>query len=216
MLAIETKPFRSLVIHDGEAVSEAMTQGRGRLTSERTQEVYDCVLTLLVDTGYEALTMDAVAQAASISKATLYRQWGGKQTLVVDAIESNHPKDGFEEIDTGSLRDDLHAFARLLANAPEKNAKLIYAVMHACTVNEDLRTAMRDRMIDREDDDFLKPYERAAARGEIDPDSPALPYLRLVFIGPFLLRHLLEDKEPDETYLIGLIDSVVLPALGTH
>lgn len=197
-------------------MSETTTQGRGRLTPERTQEVYDSVIALLVDTGYEALTMDAVAHAASCSKATLYRQWGGKESLVIDALEASHPQSEFEQIDTGSLRGDLHTMARIIANAPEKDANLIYAVMHACTVSEELRNALRARMLHQEDDDFLALIQRAADRGEIDIDSPALPYLRLVFIGTFLLRHLLEDTTPDEQYLGGLIDSVVLPALGIH
>lgn len=197
-------------------MTETATKGRGRLTPERTQQVYDSVLTLLVEAGYEGLTMDAVAHAASCSKATLYRQWGGKETLVIDALESNHPNIGIDAIDTGSLRGDLHLWAHHAATGPEKDSQLIHAVMHACMTNQELRETLRHRMIDRERADFDVLYQRAAERGEIDADAPALRYLTIVMAGAFLLRYLVEEKKPDEKYLVGLIDSVVLPALGIH
>lgn len=193
-----------------------IAQGRGRLTAERTQEVYDSVLTLLVETGYEGLTMDAIAHAASCSKATLYRQWGGKETLVIDALEANHPHVTADEVDTGSLRGDLHLWAQHVVNGPEKDAQLIHAVMHACTVSEDIRFTLRDRMISQESSDFAILFTRAAERGEIDPDAPALRYLIVALAGAIMLRFIVEEKRPDEEYLTGMIDSVVLPALGIH
>lgn len=192
------------------------TQGRGRLTAERTQEVYDSVLALVVEHGYEGLTMDAVAHAASISKATLYRQWGGKEMLVVDALESTHRHSEAAAIDTGALREDLYALVRLSLSSPIKDIDLVHAIMHACLTNTDLARAMRERMNNSDDDPFERVVARAAARGEVDPDSPALRYLQLVIAGPYILREFFEERPPDEEYLIGLVDSVVLPALGIH
>lgn len=197
-------------------MTQTAARGRGRLSAERTQEVYDSVLGLLVEAGYEGLTMDAVAHAANISKATLYRQWGGKESLVIDALESQHADVGIEQIDTGSLRGDLHQWAHYAVNGPEKDTQLLQAVMHACTVSKELRETFRERMIDPEHDSFLGLYRRAAERGEIDADAPALRYVLVVVAGAFLLRHLLEERKPDQEYLVGLIDSVVLPALGIH
>lgn len=197
-------------------MTDTGTKGRGRLTAERTQEVYDSVLALVVEHGYEGLTMDAVAHAASISKATLYRQWGGKEMLVVDALESTRPQPEADGIDTGSLREDLYATVRLSLGSPIKDIALVHAIMHACMTNHDLSRAMRERMVNSDDDPFDQIFARAAARGEIDADSPALRYLHVVFIGPYILREFLEERPPDEEYLMGLIDSVVLPALGIH
>lgn len=197
-------------------MADTTTQGRGRLTPERTQEVYDAVLALVSEYGYDGLTMDAVAHGASISKATLYRQWGGKETLVVDALESTHAHPHTEGIDTGSLRGDLHEWIRLSFGSPTKDVAIIHAIMHACMHNPDLARAMRDRMNDSDNDPFERLFARAADRGEIDADSPALPYLQLVLAGPYILREFFEERPPDETYLMGLVDFVVLPALGIH
>src|SRR5690625_3352999 len=196
-------------------MTETATRGRGRLTSERTHEVYDAVLTLMVENGYERLTMDAVAHAASISKATLYRQWGGKPTLVIDAIEANHPSVELSEIDTGSLHGDLHAWVNAsIHQSGIKDAGLIHAIMHACTTNEELRNVVRDRLINRERTGFDALFVRAVERGEIGADAPALSYIPMVVVGPYLLRELVDGVPPDEPYLRGLIDTVVLPALG--
>ena len=43
---------------------------------------------MLADVGYDRLTMDAVATAARASKATLYRRWNGKVSLVIEALLS--------------------------------------------------------------------------------------------------------------------------------
>ncbi|UYM07217.1 TetR-like C-terminal domain-containing protein [Solicola gregarius] len=128
--------------------------------------------------------------------------------------KSSHPHANADTIDTGSLREDLHAWVRASLAGPLTDVSLVHAIMHACMTNPDLARAMRERMNDTEDDPFEQLFARAAERGEIDPDSPALPYLQLVLAGPYILRQFFEDCPPDEKYLIGLIDSVVLPALG--
>lgn len=197
-------------------MSDTIAQGRGRLTPERTQEVHDTVLALVVEKGYEGLTVDAIAHGASISKATLYRQWGGKQNLVIDALESTHPHIGTDQIDTGSLRGDLCEWVRLSEQGPHKDIGLVHAILHACTTNDDLAQAMRDRMINQERSSFDALFTRAAERGEIAADAPALAYLPITFVGAYFLREFVDGTPPDEAYMIGLVDSVVLPALGIH
>ena len=63
-----------------------MTPGpRPRVEGEREAEILDAALVLLGRVGYDRLTMDAVAAEAKASKATLYRRWTTKPSLVVDA-----------------------------------------------------------------------------------------------------------------------------------
>jgi len=58
---------------------------RPRVEGERESEILDAALVLLCRVGYDRLTMDAVAAEAKASKATLYRRWSSKQSIVVDA-----------------------------------------------------------------------------------------------------------------------------------
>src|SRR4029077_15964572 len=66
--------------------AEAAAAVRPRVEGVREQEILDAALEVLGEFGYDRLTMDAVAQRAKASKATLYRRWNSKATLVVDAL----------------------------------------------------------------------------------------------------------------------------------
>jgi len=85
--------------------AEAAAATRPRIEGDREQEILDAALEVLADVGYDRLTMDAVAQAAKASKATLYRRWNSKATLVVEALA--HTKGVPHLPDTGNLRTDL-------------------------------------------------------------------------------------------------------------
>ena len=55
---------------------------RPRVEGDREQEILDATLEVLAEVGYDRLTMDAVAAKAKASKATLYRRWTNKVSLV--------------------------------------------------------------------------------------------------------------------------------------
>lgn len=53
--------------------------------------VTQATLTLLAAHGYSALTLDAVAKEAGVTRPTLYRRWSGKAALVVAALGAAAP-----------------------------------------------------------------------------------------------------------------------------
>ncbi|MCX3060613.1 TetR/AcrR family transcriptional regulator [Streptomyces beihaiensis] len=189
------------------------TARRSRITPEREAELYGAVLDLLREVGYDALTMDAVAARTRASKATLYRQWGGKAELVARALRSQKPR--FDEIDTGSLRGDLHALAcREDDDGMEQNSALMRGLMLAVHTNPDLLAAFREWVIAPELSGLDRMLRRAAERGEIQADNPALGYVVHMLIGAFATRSIIDDEPPTRAYLSSYIDAVVLPALG--
>ena len=58
---------------------------RPRVEGEREVEIFEAVVRLVADNGYDKLTYDAVASDAHASKATLYRKWPPKAALVGEA-----------------------------------------------------------------------------------------------------------------------------------
>ncbi|MER7717010.1 TetR/AcrR family transcriptional regulator [Streptomyces flaveolus] len=195
-------------------MTEVATARRSRITPEREAELYGAVLDLLREVGYDALTMDAVAARTRSSKATLYRQWGGKPELVVKAIRHGKPgKTG--EIDTGTLRGDLHALmSREDDCTMEQNSALMRGVAMALHQNPDLRQAFREQLIEPEMAEFRRLLQRAVDRGEVRPDCPALDFLVHMLVGGFATRTLLDDQPPTRAFLTSYIDAVILPALG--
>ncbi|MEU7056809.1 TetR/AcrR family transcriptional regulator [Streptomyces sp. NPDC046197] len=199
-------------------MTDVATARRSRITPEREAELYGAVLDLLREVGYDALTMDAVAARTRSSKATLYRQWGGKPELVVRAMR--HTKPGaVGEIDTGSLRGDLHALvSREDDCVMEQNSALMRGLAMAMHTNPDLRQVFREQLIEPEMAEFGRVLQRAVDRGEVRPDCPALDFVVHMMVGGFATRALIEDQPPTRAFLTSYIDAVVLPALGapTH
>lgn len=195
-------------------MAEVATARRSRITPEREAELYEAVLHLLREVGYDALTMDAVAARTRSSKATLYRQWGGKAELVVKAVRHNKPG-GFSDIDTGTLRGDLHALTLRSDDCEmEQNSALMRGLAMAVHGNPDLLKAFKEHLVGPEVVQFRQMLERAVDRGEIRADNPALDYVIHMMIGGFAARTLIDEMPPTQSFLLSYIDAVVLPALG--
>lgn len=195
-------------------MTEAATTRRSRITPEREAELYEAVLDLLREVGYEALTMDAVAARTRSSKATLYRQWGSKPELIARALRHNKPT-SLDEIDTGSLRGDIHAMmARSDDCQMDRDAALMRGLFHAIHGNAELHQALRQLLIEPEIDHLNTLLRRAVDRGEVAADNPALDFVIHMLVGGFVARDLIEDRTVDREFLTSYIDAVILPALG--
>ena len=197
-------------------MTEAATARRSRITPEREAELYGAVLDLLREVGYDALTMDAVAARTRSSKATLYRQWGGKAELVAKAVGSTKPGGmGLDEIDTGSLRSDLHALTLKSDDCEmEQNSALMRGLAMAVHGNPDLLKAFREHLIEPEMAAFRRVVQRAIDRGEVRADNPAIEFMIHMMLGGFAARTMIDELPPTQAFLLSYIDAVVLPALG--
>ncbi|MFD5258296.1 TetR/AcrR family transcriptional regulator [Streptomyces bobili] len=195
-------------------MTEAATVRRSRITPEREAELYGAVLDLLREVGYDALTMDAVAARTRTSKATLYRLWGGKAELVVRAMRHHKPL-RLADLNTGSLRGDLHALASRHDDCQmEQDSALIRGLAMAAHGNPDLLKALREYLVEPEREELRSVLRRAVDRGEIRADNPAAEYVMHMMIGAFAARTIIDELPPTQAFLTSYIDAVVLPALG--
>ncbi len=68
-------------------MSETPKRAAGRPRSEDSEAaLLDAAYWRMLDLGYDALTVDAIAKAAGAGKQTLYRRWPNKAGLVIDAL----------------------------------------------------------------------------------------------------------------------------------
>jgi AcrR family transcriptional regulator len=183
----------------------------GRPPSEEARRaILDATLALLCEGGYAGLTMDAVAERACSSKATIYRHWSSKPDLVVDALAQDIAPAAIEP--TGSLRDDLLAIARALITKFTETP--LGKVM--CTVTE---AASRDPLLGRLMAQFrderravtMQVLARAQARGEIR-DGVDLDLAAQMLVGPIFFR-LMVTQEPLDAALAEQIVDLILPGL---
>jgi hypothetical protein len=116
-------------------------------------------------------------------------------------------------VDSGSLRGDLVAMTRDLAEIAETEFALMTALAHASMRDEGLARVMRDELAAPAESLLDKIIDRAVARGEIEVDEEIRRYCRHVMLAAATVPNFAESVRPTREYLAGFIDTVVLPLL---
>ena len=141
----------------------------GRPRSEEAHKaILDATLELLAEVGFSALTVEGVAARAGVGKATIYRRWPSKLPLVVEAF-GRLP--GMEDVDTGSLVEDLNKMLRGYLQA--FNSTALSAVLpslageraHNAELSKVFDPVSKERRVP-----LMRALERAVERGEIAED----------------------------------------------
>ncbi|MEY9212439.1 TetR/AcrR family transcriptional regulator [Thermobifida halotolerans] len=120
--------------------------------------------------GWSGFSMEAVARAAGVGKASLYLRWSSKEELLTEAVASRFAP--IAEIDNGDVHTDLLEFADLLMelfHGPDGLAARRMAVESRLTPGIAERwQRVRESQI-RASRAIVK---RAVARGELSPHTP--------------------------------------------
>lgn len=151
-----------------------MTIDPGRPRNPRIDSaVLAATVELLAETGYAALTVDAIARRAGTSKPAIYRRWPGKAHLVHEAV---FPIGKTTDLpDTGSLESDaremLRRTAAVLTTASARAA--LPGLIAEMAVDPTLHAALLDRFSDILTRDLTDWLDAAVARGEVRPDVTA-------------------------------------------
>jgi AcrR family transcriptional regulator len=94
-----------------DAASLIIARGRPRDPSLEAR-VFDAAMALYTEAGWAGFNFDAVAKAAGVGKASIYRRWAGRGELLRQTFEARWY--AVEAVDTGSLRGDLLVLARMI------------------------------------------------------------------------------------------------------
>jgi AcrR family transcriptional regulator len=162
----------------------------------------------LADRGYTALSLDGVARRAGVHKTTLYRRWGSREELVLEAM-LERAGEHISVPDTGSLREDLSELARTAAAnaASPEVAAMARAVVAGAPHDSRLATANHRFWAARlELDGGI--IERAITRGDVPPETDPRTVIEAV-LGPIHLRLLLTGEPVDHAFLEGIVDLVI-------
>ena len=185
-------------------------ESRPRVEGDRELEILAAALEVLEELGYDRLTMNAVATRAKASKATLYRRWNTKASLVIEALLATKGEPVVP--DTGSFRDDLVESACCPGGlADRKPVGQLASLITAINRDADFAEAFRREFIGPKMAVTRQIFERAQARGEIRPDIdldlmiPALP-------GIVLHRAYVLGEEVTTEDVTRVIDEVIVPA----
>ncbi|MFI7451340.1 TetR/AcrR family transcriptional regulator [Nonomuraea sp. NPDC049714] len=175
--------------------------------------IFQATLDELAEGGYAQLTMERVAERARASKASLYRRWPTRVTLVMAAVYHSLP-DMVSVPDTGSLREDLldvlrRSSAALSGPAGEAMRGLLSEVLR----DESVAQAFRENSQGASRKMMAEIARRAVERGEIDP-AAVTP--RRLDSGQALIRQyfLFHGPPIPDRLIVDVVDEVMVPLLA--
>jgi AcrR family transcriptional regulator len=162
----------------------------------------------LAENGYSALSLESVARRAGVHKTTLYRRWGTREDLVLEAM-LDRAGEHISVPNTGSLRKDLFELVQTAAAnaASPEVAAMARAVVAQMPHDSRLAAANRRYWDERLALDGMI-VEQAIERGEVAPDTQPRQVIESV-LGPIHLRLLLTGEPISPEFLKAIVDVVV-------
>ncbi|GGK40693.1 TetR/AcrR family transcriptional regulator [Nocardia camponoti] len=178
----------------------------------KAETIYLTAIDLLADSGYDELTMEAVAQRSGVNKTTLYRWWPSKDALLAAALTAAAPLQ-ISIPDTGSFRGDLTALAGEIARllTADETAAIAAAVLSASASRPALAAAGHQFFSERLERERVI-FDRAIARGEVSADIDPGVVIDLL-AGALWARLVLRGLAIDPRYIDAIVDVV---ACGTR
>lgn len=180
----------------------ARPRGRPRRASAGA-EILDAALELLAERGFQAATIEAIAERAGVGRNTIYRRWDSKEELIADALQEL-----IVDIDLRD-REDVYAllldwirdFARVFGDP--LYGRILPAVLGELQGNPAFARVYAERVVQPRYDALVGILRRAAERGDLRRDVnveqiadllAAPPFVRVLPVGlPPITEHYAED-----------------------
>jgi AcrR family transcriptional regulator len=174
-------------------------------------------LELLAEAGYARVTIAEVARRASTVPPTIYRRHRGVKDLVLAALDAELASLAGFAPDAGSVRKDLFAYVRKIADMLDpQRASIMAGLLVPMRQDRALGELMREGMEAVIASNWGAIMDRAIRRGELDPKARTLGVLSRVASAVVFQRTTLLQLAVDDPFVSELVDTVLLPALGPH
>jgi len=166
----------------------------------------------LVERGYDAFTIESVAERARTARAVIYRRWATKPELVRAAITHHHSREDVPVPDTGSLRSDL---IELVSGLNSRRAPLLGILTGArigafYTETGTSLADLRDEFLAGRASLIDQVFDRAVERGEADP-AKLTTRVRSVALDLFRHEVLMTHRPVPDDVIAAIVDEIALP-----
>lgn len=179
--------------------------------------VIDATNQLLQDQGLTGLKVSEVARRAQVNETSIYRRWGTRENLIIDALLA----DAAEQLpvpDTGTLRGDLIAYATALARYLTSSSGNALDRVLASAGDDPTTQRLRDQYWNARYAQSGQIATRAIKRAEL-PNTTDPRFVLEMLVAPMHFRTLLtrEPLGPDmparivDALLHGLVPAVDVP-----
>lgn len=167
-------------------------------SNEAHEKVIRAALDLFGARGIDGTSMDAIARASGVSKATIYNHWADKEALLMEVMVFVNGLDREpEDMDTGDLRDDL---AAVLSRRPpndldaERN-RITPTLIAYSAVHPEFGRAWRQRVTEPPRRAIRRILQHGIQRGNLPQDLDIDTSIALL-LGPMLYVHIFTKDEP--------------------
>jgi AcrR family transcriptional regulator len=172
---------------------------------EAHEKVIHAALSLFGERGIDATSMDAIARASGVSKATIYNHWSDKEALLLEVmLYVNGLNREPEDVDSGDLCRDL---ATVLSRRPpdEFDAarnRMMPTLIAYSAVHHEFGQAWRHRVMEPPRRCLKRILQRGMERGLL-PDSLDLELAMALLLGPMLYTHIFLKQARQRPHDIG-------------
>ena len=186
-------------------------RGRPR-SAEAHQAILDSAISLTREVGFDALAMDAIAARAGVGKATVYRRWKSKESLIAEALARFAR--AIPVPDAGSVREDLLIVMRgnMRMYQDPATAALLSGLVAAMARSAPIAEAVRSGFVAARRRAMRQVLARGIARGELGRRANTTLALDLLS-GPLLYRALISGDTIDARMIKSMV-AVVLRGLA--
>jgi AcrR family transcriptional regulator len=160
------------------------------------KKVLQAAVQLFSERGIDATSMDAIAEASGVSKATIYKHWQDKDALFLEVIGYLHGVDEERPVfDSGDFRADLIAQLQYQPGADrrELREKATPHLIAYASRNREMGAIWRARVVEPARVALANTIKRGEKRGVlrrgIDPEVGIA-----LLLGPMIYRHVFVSK----------------------
>jgi AcrR family transcriptional regulator len=153
---------------------------------------------LLAEHGFAGMSVDAIAQAAGVSKATIYRWWPNKAAVVMEALLDAIEADFSTDTGGDPERDLIARIRRTIALFRSPKGRILASLIGEAQVDPEVAAAYRQRLLAPRRAGLRAALERAAAAGRLRLDDIELA-VDIVY-GPLYARLLLGHAPLDDAF----------------
>lgn len=174
-------------------------------STEAHEKVIHAALALFGERGIDTTSMDAIARASGVSKATIYNHWRDKEALLLEVMCHLHGIDrGPEDIDTGDIQCDI---ATVLNRRPpgeldQARMRLTPAFVAYSAFHPEFGAEWRHRVMEPPRQSLKIILRRGMERGALPSDLNRETSMAML-LGPILYNHIFSTRDPEKRKDIG-------------
>ena len=160
----------------GEVKQDSHLLRAGRPRNPRIQQaILKAAVDLVLEYGFKALSMDAIAGRAGVGRMTIYRRWPNKAAIIMDAFVARvDPNTLFQS--AKSYLESIRLQMRTMAKAFRgKDGTLLRALLAEAQFDPELALALRERWTMPRRRMAVAYFEEGKRKGflrqDVDPDA---------------------------------------------